>query len=448
MMKFINKIRSKLENKSSTNSLKKSLIKAATGTFGIKVINAFLLYANSVLLARVLGFQEFGSYMYATAWVNLLVIPAVLGLEGLVTREVAVYQTQSNFNLAKGLIDWSNRVVLLNATALAVLTSLVVWGFTRTSNPDQLPVFVMAMISLPFIALSRLRQSTMQALRHMVIGQVPEMLIRPAILIASLSVIYFIYNQKFTALYAMIIYLFANLLTYTAGVFFVWNYLPDNIKNAVSEVHPRQWINSALPMLLIGGMYLINNQTDTVMLGILKNSDSVGLYTVANRGAGLISFVLIAINTALAPNFASLYAGGDLKRLQKIVSNSCRIAFVSALIIALILMIFGQWFLFLFGAEFVRGQAALNILSLGQLINASTGAVALLLLMTGHERDTALGVTISALLNIFLNVILIPRWGAEGAATATAISMVVWNAILAVFAYKRLKINSTIFAIK
>lgn len=448
MMKFINKIRSKLENKSSTNSLKKSLIKAATGTFGAKVINAFLLYANSVLLARVLGFQEFGSYMYATAWVNLLVIPAVLGLEGLVTREIAVYQTQSNFNLAKGLIDWSNRVVLLNATGLAVLTSLVVWGLTLTSNSDQLPVFVMAMISLPFIALSRLRQSILKALRHMVIGQVPEMLIRPAILIASLSVIYFIYNQNLTAFYAMIIYLFANILTYTVGVFFIDNYLPKNIKNAVPEVHPKQWINSALPMLLIGGMYLINNQTDTVMLGILKNSDSVGLYTVANRGAGLISFVLIAIDTALAPNFASLYVGGNLKRLQKIVSNSCRIAFVVALIIALILMIFGQRFLLLFGAEFIQVQTAMNILSLGQLINASTGSVALLLLMTGHERDTALGVTISALLNIFLNVILIPEWGAEGAAIATAISMVVWNAILAVFSYKRLKINSTIFAIK
>ncbi|EAW38323.1 flippase [Lyngbya sp. PCC 8106] len=448
MIKIIDRIKKRKKNKSSTNNLHRFLLKSATGTFGFKVANAFLIYANSLLLARVLGFQEFGSYTYVTAWVNLLVIPAVLGLEGLLTREVAIYQTQSKWNLSHGLIQWSNRIVLLNSVGLALLTTLIIWGLTLTSNSQQLLVFAIAMISLPFMALSRLRQSTMQALRHIVVGQIPEMLVRPIILITSLGGIAFFLNKNITASGAMGIYLVASITTYLVGEWLLRKHRPKSIKQALPEYQSKYWIKSALPMLLIGSMYLINNQTDTVMLGILKNSETVGLYTVANRGAGLISFVLIAINTAIAPTFASLYAEGDLKKLQKVVTNGCRVVFFAALIIATILMVFGQHFLLLFGAEFIQGKTALIILCLGQLINASTGSVALLLLMTGHERDTAIGVTISALLNILLNVILIPEWGAEGAATATAASMMVWNIILAVFAYKRLKINSTILAIK
>lgn len=447
MIKILLQIPEKLKKKGFSNNLHGFLLKAATGTFGFKVANAFLIYASSVLLARVLGFQEFGNYTYVTAWVNLLVIPAVLGLEGLMTREVSVYQTQSKWSLAQGLIQWSNRVVLINSIGLAILASFVIWGVTSSSNPQQLSVFIMAMISLPFIALSRLRQSTMQALRYIVRGQIPEMLIRPILLILGLGGISLFFNKNITAFGAIILYIVASGISYLVGEFLLQTHIPPTIKQAIPEYQPKYWIQSALPMLFIGSMYLINNQTDTVMLGILKDSASVGLYTVANRGAGLISFLLIAVNTALAPTFASLYAEGDRKKLQKIVSNGCRIVFFAALMIATLLIVFGQWFLLLFGEEFVQGQTALTILSIGQLINASTGSVALLLLMTGHERDTAIGVTISALLNVFLNVILIPEWGANGAATATAISMMVWNVILAVFAYKRLKIHSTIFAI-
>ncbi|NET91585.1 MAG: oligosaccharide flippase family protein, partial [Kamptonema sp. SIO1D9] len=204
------------------------------------------------------------------------------------------------------------------------------------------------------------------------------------------------------------------------------------------------WLRSALPMLLIGSLYIVNNQTDTVMLGAMKDSEAVGIYTVANRGASLITFVLVAFNTSLAPTFASLYAQGDKRRLQRVVTKGCRMVLLAALPIAFALIAFGYWFLLLFGAEFVQGQTALTILSFGQLANAATGSVALLLIMTGHERDTAIGISASALLNIILNAILIPQWGVEGAATATATSTFFWNIILVVFAQKRLQINSTV----
>jgi O-antigen/teichoic acid export membrane protein len=61
--------------------------------------------------------------------------------------------------------------------------------------------------------------------------------------------------------------------------------------------------------------------------------------------------------------------------------------------------------------------------------------------MTGYQKYTFIGVAVSAILNIILNAALIPQWGAEGAAMATAISTVVWNILLVSFVQKKLNIK-------
>jgi O-antigen/teichoic acid export membrane protein len=191
-------------------------------------------------------------------------------------------------------------------------------------------------------------------------------------------------------------------------------------------------------------MFVINNRTDAIMLGIMQGNESVGLYNVANRGAMLISFILVAVNQSLAPSIAKLYAEGNLSKLQSIITKSSRTIIFGSLPIALILIIFGKWFLLIFGSEFTAAYLTLVILSFGQLINATMGSVGLLLDMTGHERDTAVGVGTTAILNIILNALFIPIWGVNGAAIATAISTIAWNIILFFYVKKRLGITPSI----
>ncbi|MCX7847292.1 MAG: polysaccharide biosynthesis C-terminal domain-containing protein, partial [bacterium] len=87
----------------------------------------------------------------------------------------------------------------------------------------------------------------------------------------------------------------------------------------------------------------------------------------------------------------------------------------------------------------------LRWLCCGQVVNACAGSVALLLTTTGHESEALKGVTLGAVINVIGNAILIPRLGITGAAIGTAVSTVVWNVALAVYVYKRLGINPTIF---
>ncbi|MEM8777529.1 MAG: flippase [Cyanobacteria bacterium P01_G01_bin.49] len=430
-------------DKKPENNLRAFLAKAVAGTFGLQIANAGFGYLNVLLLARFLGAAGYGTYAYAIAWVNLLTIPALLGLKGLIIREVSVYHSKEQWGLAKGLLIWANKIVFIAALTLALLFVSAIWQLAPPSDPQVLTVLWAAIIAIPLSALTRLRQPMMQALNRIVLGQLPELLIRPLLLSLLFGGSYLAFEQHFAPSWAMGMYVTASGVAFLIGSRLLQKSLPPIYQKVPAEYQPRTWLKSALPMLLVGGMYIINNKTDVVMLGMMQDQAEVGIYTVATQGAGLLTFVLIAFNTSLAPTFASLYSQGNLRKLQKIVTKSARMILLAALPLGLGLIIFSTFFLSLFGPEFIQGKDTLSILMIGQLFNAATGSVALLLTMTKHERDVAIGVTTSALLNIILNVVLIPKNGAEGAALATTVSRSLWNIVLVFLAYKRLRIHTT-----
>ena len=432
-------------NIAKTGKLQKFLAKAIAGTFGLKVVNAALLYLNSLLLARMLGASGFGLYSYAGAWTYLLLIPSALGIEGLILREVAIYKTQSKWNLAKGLLDWSSKIVLLNSIGIAILTAIGFWLFVPRDNIQMTLTMSIALIAVPADALSRLRQPAMRAIDSIIVGQLPQTLINPLLICLLLLISLFFFGDSFNVLIAASVRVIASIVACVIGGILLWTSISSKIQDVSSSYQPKIWLKNALPMLLIGSMYVVNNQTDTIMLGALSTTDAVGIYTVANRGAALITFVLVAFDTSIAPTFASLYTKGEFKQLQKIVTQSCQAVFAIALLMTVVLIVFGKWLLLMFGTEFTKGYLVLNILSIGQLTNAFTGSVALLLIMTGFDKCTAIGIGISAIFNIILNTLLIPLWNAEGAAIATAISMTCWNLVLIYYAHQKLKINSTPF---
>lgn len=111
--------------------------------------------------------------------------------------------------------------------------------------------------------------------------------------------------------------------------------------------------------------------------------------------------------------------------------------------VAFLLIAFDQWILLIFGEEFTVGGTALTMLISRQLFNAVVGSAGNLLSMTRHERDTAIGVGIAAVVNMMLNAFLMQRWGIEGAVTTTATSLVMWNLFLSIKVIKKIGIYST-----
>ena len=421
--------------------LQKLLAKAIAGTFGIRLLNIGLAYLVSLLLARILGADGYGSYIYGLSIVGFLQIPTMLGTNSLITREVSVYKTQEKWGLAKGITRWVKLNIILTSLLAPVITALVFWFYQDSFKVDSIKVIFLGLLVLPISNLLKISESQLRALGHIVKSQLPEVIIRPLIMICALVGSYFFWQDRVSSTAVMGYYLLATTVCLLMISWTIYRLTPQEITKSKPEYKRRFWFYEALPMLLIDSMYLINNQTDTLMLGVLTDSASVGIYSITNRGANLMNFILSVFNVSLAPTIASLHAAGEKQKLQRLVKKSANLVFLSSVPIALGLIVFGSWFLGIFGTEFVQGHTVLTILCLGKLVNASTGAVALLLNMTGYQKYTFIGVAISAVINVILNSLLIPQWGVEGAATATAISTIIWNVLLVIFVRQRLGIN-------
>ena len=100
----------------------------------------------------------------------------------------------------------------------------------------------------------------------------------------------------------------------------------------------------------------------------------------------------------------------------------------------------------LFGNEFVAGESALWVLCIVQLINATSGPVIVVRTMTGNESIVARTLSYGAAANISLNVVLIPEFGATGAAAATSLTYLIWKTALAFSVYLKHNFNPTIFS--
>ena len=172
--------------------------------------------------------------------------------------------------------------------------------------------------------------------------------------------------------------------------------------------------------------------------------DKVAIYFAAAKTLVLVHFVYYAVKAGGAQRFSQYYATGDRARLAAFVHDTLHWTFWPSLAMVCLLLIFGKPLLMLFGANFADGYPLLFILSAGLLVRASIGPAETLLTMAGQQGISAVVYTATFVLSVTLNVVLIPRFGLTGAASATALALVAETIALYTITATRLGIHCSI----
>jgi O-antigen/teichoic acid export membrane protein len=414
----------------------------------LKIANTVLGLLLAVVLARVLGVKNFGVYAFCMSMVQILTVPAMLGGQQLLVREVAVYQTKGEYHFLRGLLTRFRQASFLASVLLALAAAGGAYVFYQDSQ--MLLPFLIALCIVPLLSALRLHGAALRGLRYILYQPMTEA-VRPALVLIIVGFIYwFVWPNPDpevalsaqlagTASLALLTYLLLSRL------------LPSDAKNTKPDYETSRWVKSALPFVFAAGMQILNKETSIVMLGIMQEPEDVGLFRVAQRGALLIPFGLQAVNMAIAPTISQMFTNGEKERLQRMISKSILAVMAFAIPVALVLMLGGKWVIpFVFGQEYALAYIPLIILCLGQLINVSMGSVGVILNMIGLERYTARGVAIAAVASVVLNATLIPIYGKIGAAIATSTSLMLWNVLLFIWLYRETGIMSfmRIFSIK
>jgi len=420
------------------------LARAAAGSFGLSVIQTAIATLTTIVLARLMGVSDYGSYAFVVGAVTLLGVPAILGADRLLIRDLSVYVGERAYGLARGLLAWTTRQTLVISVAISIAAALVAFVLAGDSVSTALVASWAGLAALPFLALGRVGQGGLMGLQRVVLGQAPDLLLRPLMLLIGVVLVFLVVGAQLPA--PLVVSVYAVTMAIGCGVTYalLLRERPPEMHHVAAEYRGREWLGASLALALLSSTAIINTQTGVVLLGAIGTPEATGLYSVAQRGALLVAFPLAAVNAAIGPTAARLWARGERDRLQHLVTTSVRGVALGSLPIALIFIVFGRQIItLLFGAEFAAADAPLAILSVGQIANALTGSVAVLLVMTGYQHRATAAMAAGAVLNIVIGLILIPGYGEVGAAIAAATSLVVSNMAMVLATRRRLGIDPT-----
>jgi len=410
----------KLKSKLIQDKHFSELFKGSSIAFIFKIIGISLGYIFTLLIAKWYGANTMGLYALTLTLLNIFTIISLFGFDNALVKFVADYNSNNKDYLLKEVYNKA----LTISIPLGILLSLVLFFnadfFARAIFKNkELTIFfqIVSFAIVPLIVL-KINGAMFRGLK-----KIKEFSLFDTVLIflfgsVILSVFYFF---NFTHTIVIVSQVIAILLTMMISLILILKKIPKN--NMIKELKYKDILRTSFPILFASSLLLIMSWTDIIMLGILKSETEVGIYSVLIKLAMVTSITLVAINTIAAPKFSELYSKNDIEGLKSIAQNSTKMIFYTTLPIILILSIYPNFILGLFGTEFLSGVSALWILMIGQFINAISGSVGYILNMTGKEKVFQYIILSAASLNIVLNFFLIKKFGINGAAIATSISV-------------------------
>lgn len=425
----------------SSNSLRAQLVRGAMSVGGLKLLSLPLTLAVSVLLARALGPEGYGQYVFVMAVISLLALPFGPGLGQLITREVAKYHHGEEWGLFRGLLRRASQWITAGSVLIVLVIVIIAVAKAEWRVSDRWTLLLIASLMLPLLGLNALLFSTLRGLRHVFHAQFPELLTRPGLhLIFAGGLLLAGLLNPATALVSQLV---ATAAAFLLGARLLRQRCPMPLNLAAPDYRDAEWGKAVLPFILLAAAGTLNSEIGILALGWLGTNADVAALRVAQSGAVLVAFSLTVVNLVIGPHITRAYRDQDRERLQRLSTQSARAALAVALPIALPLIFLGGPIIHLIYGESYANSATwpLAILTVSQLVNVAFGSVGLFLTMSGFEQDTLYGQIIALMVNVLVAVILVPPFGAVGAALSVAIGLLVWNVVLTTRFVQRLRLR-------
>lgn len=398
--------------------LSHEILRGASTAFFIKIIAAGTAFVMNIVVARMLGATEAGLFFLSLTIVSILAAATRLGLDNSIIRFISSEQANENYSAIKGVYRKARSWVLsasLIVTCVVLLMLHVYYG-EIPQHPGFIKVFSLMLLVVPITALYVINAQALQGLRRVARAMLTLNVIMPAALLTL--IVFFSVDSARGAAWA---YIGASILALLISVRW-WNSCSPQAKELV-DYDSRILFSSCFPLWAVMIFGQAVQWSSQLFIGVWGSASDVALFSAAQRTAMLVSFTLIAVNSISAPKFSAMYRREDLEGLKRTALFSGRLVFIASVPILIVMILFPEALMGLFGEEFVPAAHILVILAIGQFVNVATGSVGILLSMTGNEKKLRLNTFISATLAVGLGLVLIPRYGMVGGAISTTIAV-------------------------
>jgi O-antigen/teichoic acid export membrane protein len=229
-----------------------------------------------------------------------------------------------------------------------------------------------------------------------------------------------------------------TLITLSAFCFYAWKVIPRLIPSVRAVWGGRELVIFSIPLFGNNVIEILMISASTLLLGYFKSADQVGLYNVAATLARLLEMPLAALAFIYLPIATKVHTGQGIQEVEKLYHSSTKWIMLISLPVLLAILLDAEFIVgLMFGQAYIPAANVLRILALGYFMHAALGPNGMTLLAFGARRAIFLSTGLAALVNIVLGVMLMPVWGATGAAIAVAAALSVSNIFISVNLYLR-----------
>jgi O-antigen/teichoic acid export membrane protein len=383
----------------------------------------------ALILTNVMGAAGVGLYELAFTTATIATSFAVLGLDSAVIRWVSMFQHREDRAGLLGVVVVG--VGLPGLVSLAIGVALILFpgpiAEQVLNQPTAAPLLPIAGFLVPFMVLNRQLGAALQGLKRIEYAVVAEQFSQPPIRLAILMLILVAVGlNPINALAAA---------TIAAGaatailVFYVVRFARLRGKPRPIRRETRDLMLFSLPIWFSNIVVTVGKNLQVLLLSALDSLRSVGIFAIAIHVNLLASLFHTSVVQSSLAVFAELNDRGDHAGLGHLYQTTSKWTFSLNLPLFLVIVLFPEALLAIFGSDFVAGAPALVILGLEALTNSATGTSGSLLDMTGHTRVKLVNSTVAVGASLVLNLLLIPPLGLIGAATAALGATLLVNAL-------------------
>jgi O-antigen/teichoic acid export membrane protein len=358
-------------------------------------------------ISRVLGPGGVGHYSYSFSYVTLLINVFLLGSNLYGVREIAKAKSNpEQLSRTFSEIFWIRTGLLMLGTLFYVICVLFLWEGDKVFYWQTLH-FIAAFFDITWL-FQGLEQFKKVVTRNITLK-----------LLGFGSVFLFVKDEQDVVLYTII--MGASVLIGNVALFYR---LGRNVRFTRSMGDFKPHLKQMFILFIPSFSAMIYSVLDKTMLGLLSSTTQVGYYEQAYKIVYMISSLINISGTVMLPRTSSLIAENQFAKLHQILRDG--VTFTLFLVFPIMfgfLVIakdFVQWFL---GNQFqVSGTIAMIMAPI--IIFKSLGVIfgSWYLVPMNKNKEYTLPIVIGALLNLILNFLLIPKYGAVGAASATTVT--------------------------
>ena len=423
----------------------KSEVSGAAGAASLmglgSIIGSILKYVSAFLIQYGFGPGGYGLYTLSLSLVNLIAATFNLGLDDAMVRYVAIYRGKQQPKSLRGLLIFCTTLAGLAGIAGALLLlfftpALVTHWITlkqhNVADKDLLNrAIALLQLMAPLIPLMTMQVMWFAGLRGFKAFKwrvLTTGILQPSLQIVLLALVLIFYRTK-DGITAVAVALFISTMFNTVlNLYFLFRQVERVATSEPEHYEVREWLTFASFNFLTTIIDTVLDSIDTILLAAFGVTEvAIGQYGAAIRLGNFIAMPLLSINNVFAPTIAELHSKGELQKLESMFKLMTRWSVMFSLPIFLMMVLFAPYLLALPGPGFVAAWPLLVAFSVGSMINAGTGAVGYMLLMTGYQRLSFLNSLVAVVVNIVFGILLTPRYGAMGTAISTGLAICVLN---------------------